>query len=68
MNIVADRPQPHPQICLSGKPVERVVVGQTVELVDRSTGDIIKRSWNYDGKPLSPGQMTLPMIEIGNTF
>ena len=45
INVVADRPQPHAQICLGGEPIERVVVGETVESIDHSTGDIVKRTW-----------------------
>lgn len=65
VNVVAERPHPQPKIYVGGKPVERVVVGQTVELVDHSTGDIIKRTWCYDGEPLAAGQTTLPMLETG---
>ena len=65
VNVVAEPPIPRPQIALGGSPVKRVVVGQTVELVDHSSGDVARRIWTHNGKPLPEGQTTLPMMEPG---
>ncbi len=64
INVVAEPVKAVPRVFADRGP-GRIVVGQTINLDDESTGDIVSKTWTHNGQALAPNQMSLTLDRAG---
>ncbi|GIW95260.1 MAG: hypothetical protein KatS3mg110_3301 [Pirellulaceae bacterium] len=75
VSVSATPPQAQGQLLVGGRPAQRVYVGDTINLENKSTGDVVAHEWYVDGKKLEtntltfqePGKKRIELVAIGPT-